>query len=381
MRKIYLNSGSHSICPPETTAAVTHYQREYEQNPTQGLLAAWPRLWQSQIALAGLLNADPHDLALRTNVTHAMNDFILGVSLAPGSEILASDLEYGAVANACRYRAERDGLSMRKFHVPLNLHGQHLTEIVTQALSPKTAMVVLSHVLTGTGHVLPITEIARETSKRGILLAIDGAHAVGALALDFATLSDVDFYGGNLHKWLLGPKGTGFSWFNKNVQSRVNPILAGWATFEPPEFYGDFADKVRFTQKFGLTGCYDFAPFFAIIDTIRYWNHIDGNTIRNQIISLQNVIEDAMESTEWRRLSPPRGPTRGPLLSYELPEVFQKMSNQKILMDIWEKKKVQVNVPVVHGRCALRLSPHIYNTDDELYEAIDRITCLFKQYL
>lgn len=374
MRELYLNAGTHSRCPTEILEAVTRYQREYERNPTMGLVRAWPRLWKVQTRLAAFFGADPRDMALRINVTHAMNDFLLGARLPAGSEILLSDLEYPAVANIARLRAERDGLGLRTFAVPLAGDAAALRDAVVAALSPKTSLLVLSHVATGTGLILPLAEIARETRRRGVLLAVDGAHAAGALPLDFAALDDVDFYGGNLHKWMLGPKGTGFAWTHKRAQPLQDPIQGGWTTFGEPESHREFGGGSAFARRQALSGCHDFAPFFAIDDMLNLWDKRGPAVLRARLLALQNAVEDAMSPLGWPLLSPARGPLRGPLLAYEAPAALMRgRTGGAVLRDLWEAHRLQTNVITVKGRWAVRLSPHVDNDEDEIREAAERL--------
>src|SRR5688500_10093419 len=104
---IYLNSGTHSIVPRRVLDAVQRHQRHFERNPTANLFGVAERLWATQKGLAGFLGVRAEDLFLRANITEPIAEFILGVPLAEG-EILTSDLEYGAIANICRFRAEQD---------------------------------------------------------------------------------------------------------------------------------------------------------------------------------------------------------------------------------------------------------------------------------
>ncbi len=365
---IYLNSGTHSICPRPVTEAVTRYQQDYEFNPTQGLLNAWPRIWEAQKALALFFGAKPDDLFLRPNVTEVMNAFILGAPLARGSEILVSDVEYGAIVNTCRFRALRDSLTVRSFHVPVTADAGQLAALVKSELRSNTSMLMLSHVTTGTGLTFPLVEIARECRSRNILLAVDGAHAPGAKAIDFSQLGDVDFYGGNLHKWMLGPKGTAFGWVAPRNQEALAALGAGWPTFECPDFFDGFSQGSRFTQRMVMLGCRDFAAFLAIHDMLEFWRSTGATVIRARLASLQAVAEIEMTKLKWKCLSPPPGPLRGPLLSYELPEAFQKFG-APFINTIYNQHKLQVSVPCVQGRYAVRISPHIYNTEEEIVRA------------
>ncbi|MBI3557486.1 MAG: aminotransferase class V-fold PLP-dependent enzyme [Deltaproteobacteria bacterium] len=372
---LYLNSGTHSICPRSVLEAVTRYQREYELNPTVGLLTAWSRIWEVQRSLARFLNADVGDLILRPNVTEVMNAFILGAPLAKGSEILVSDVEYGAIVNSCRFRAERDGLALRTFHVPLTHDAAQIVDLVKGELRPNTSMLMFSHVTTGTGLTFPLVEIAKACRERGVLTAVDGAHAPGALALDFGRLGDVDFYGGNLHKWMMGPKGTAFGWVAPRNQQRLSALSAGWPTFECPDYFEGFSSGSRFAQRMAMLGCRDFAAFFAIDDMLSFWSTTGAARIRTRLAQLQAVAETEFAKLRWKSLSPPPGPLRGPMLTYEVPEPLQKFGAQ-LITKIYDEHKVQVNVPRVQGRYAVRISPHIYNTEDEIVRAANLLSTL-----
>lgn len=372
----YLNSGTHSICPREVLEAVTRYQREYELNPTLSLINAYPTLWRVQRELAGFLGADPLELFFRANVTEAMNAFIMGMPLRPGSEILVSDLEYGAIVNACRYRASRDGLTVREFHVPLDADRAGLSQTVVSAISARTALVVLSHVTTGTGHVFPIEEIGAETRRRNVLLAVDGAHGPGALALDFSKLGDLDFYGGNLHKWMLGPKGTGFGWAPRRHHDKLAALEAGWPTFARPDFYGSFdgasPEATRFTERLQFLGCHDFAPFFAIHELLAFWKRLGPENIRARIFELRAAAEAELSKLGWPKLSSDDRALQSPLLSYELPTRLVSPT----LMTTFAEKGIQLSATNVQGRWAVRISPHIYNTVAEIRGAAEMLRAL-----
>jgi isopenicillin-N epimerase len=374
--QIYLNSGTHSICPTAILDSLDRNAREYERNPTQSLMAVPERLWEIQRRVALHFGADPKDFLLRPNVTAALNTFVLGIPLKQGSEILVSDLEYGAIAHLARFRAERGGLQFRTFHLPgrveelRSVTSARLLEVVLGALSPKTSLLLLSHVATGNGLVLPILEIARETRKRGILLAVDGAHGPGFVPIDFSQYGDVDFYGGNLHKWMLGPKGTGFGWIPRRNQERLWPIQAGWTTFETPENFRAFGEGSRFQAAFMPLGCHDFSPYFALEELLDFWRRNDRGAIVERIGELQHEIEHEFgDQLGWEFASPSAASgARGPLLSYELPASLQDqaLGLQKSLFDEY---RVQVAVTQVQGRWVLRLSPHGYNTEDEIARA------------
>ncbi|MGE0762341.1 MAG: aminotransferase class V-fold PLP-dependent enzyme [Bdellovibrionales bacterium] len=370
---IYLNSGSLSRTPTVVLDCVLNEIRSAEQNPTRHLFGAWPRMWRAQQSLARLLRCRPEDLFLRANVSQAMNEFLLGVPLPAHGEILISDMEYGAVVNICRRRAEASGLELRQFELPFKpetlktLTRPQLAELIIKELKPTTRLLMLSHIITGNGMILPIEEIAAACRTKKIVFAIDGAHGPGALPLDFSRLSDVDFYGGNVHKWLMGPKGTGFGWVNPVWQEQLFPAYTGWTTYESMGPFLSFAPGSRFAGRFLTSSTVEFAPFFALETLEQFWQKHRPD-IEGQLTLLQKTLPHFAEKLGWPVLTPLSPGLQGPLFAMQLPE---KLAHEGYgLMDRLERDfGLVVSTPPVKGQHLMRLSPHVYNSVDELEQA------------
>jgi isopenicillin-N epimerase len=376
---LYFNSANLSLCPTPVLDAISRYRREFEKNPTSGLKLAWRELWQVQKLLGEFLGASPQDLILRANVTEVLNSFILGVPLHPGDEILVGELEYGSIFNVCRFRSERDSLFLRTLKIPqsqpalTHLTEEMLTHQIVSQISPRTKVLVLSHVIATLGMKLPIEKISEVTRQKGVALIIDGAYAPGALTLDFSTLNNVDFYGCSLYKWLLGPKGTAFGWVHPTWQASLSPLMAGWTTFDSSGAFAEFGDGNRFQEKFQLLGCRDFAPFFAIRDLLTFWNPLKKNKIPIQIKHLNELFQTLLvQKLNWKPLSPKDPKLRCPMTVFRFPENAQKLGDQ-LAEYLLENFRVQIQAtrlsPGWHGI----VSPHIYNTEGEVTELVRRL--------
>jgi isopenicillin-N epimerase len=369
----YLNWGTHSMTPLRVLDSVQRYQREYETNPTQGYIESFGRMWKIQEELGAFFRADPRDLILRANVSEVMNAFILGTVLEPGCEILATDLEYGAMLSQCRFRAERDSLSLRTFELPNSpsVKPKDVLDAVLSALGAQTRMLVVSHVISGTGLVVPLVALARETRQRGVLLVVDGAHAPGTLPLDFSSYGDVDFYGGNLHKWFMGPKGTAFGWVNKKHQERLMPLAAGWTTYERRKPFGDFGGGSDFQGRHAMIGCRDFAPYYAIHDTLSFWKEHGEAKLREELYKLQDSFRARIEKElGLESFSPVPGPLRGPCAAFVLPSGVDGGALQK---DLLENHRIQLMINTIRGKSILRATPHFSNSEDELERGIEAL--------
>lgn len=376
---VYLNSANLSLCPRSVIEAMHQYHLEFEKNPTMGLAEAWEMLWGIQNELALFLHASPQDLFLRSNVTATLNTFLLGMPLPKNSEILVGELEYGAIVNICRMRAERDGLKLRIVKMPISpvalkqLSASDLIESITSQISPSTSLLLLSHVTAGNGVVLPIEEIAKYTRARGVLLAVDGAYAPGAIPVDFSQLSQIDFYGCSLYKWMMGPKGTSFGWVHPMHQMQMQPINAGWTTYDIRGPIGNFADGSRFQSMMLMAGCYDFAPFFAIREMLNFWRRHSPERIRSRMRELRDHLHLTVDAQlNWVLLSPGDSRLVGPMCLYELPDSLQS-EGPTLMTRLLHELGLQINLVCLRGKWYAIFSPHVYNTENEITKAITKL--------
>ena len=377
---IYLNNGTHSIAPTRALDLADKERRAYEQNPTLGLLSVWRRLWTIQERVAHFFVTKAECLFLRPNVTSVMNDFIFGLSLPTKSEIWISDYEYGAVVNICRLRCQRDNLELKTLSIPAITPNapKSAEEFARELLAPlpsSAKVLVLSHILTGTGMVLPLKEIARETRKRGVLLVVDGAHGPGSIPVNFNELDDVDFYAGNLHKWMMGPKGTAFGWVPTRNQDQLAPTGGGWTTYTAhEEFEGHGACTHRFQGRMLAAACQDFSAYLALPATLDLWKEYGPEAIQDRIRTLGRLAQaQVVEHLEWKCLTPSDAKFRGPLVSFEIPAKLE-VRGFSLIKSIAQDLGVQVNAPTVRGKTTLRFSPHAYNTEEEICRAIKKFT-------
>lgn len=367
---INLNSGTLSVSPRTVQQATHAFLDEYNQVPAMSLFETWERLWYAQCALARFVHADPRHLFFRSNVTLALQDLLFSLKIPKGEEILTCDWEYGAIVNILKWKAEREGLILRSFAFSSEdtTSAEGLVNAVKKALSSKTKLLMLSHVMTGNGLVLPIAKIGELCRSRGVHFIVDGAHGAGALNLDFRELQSLDAYASNLHKWTLGPKGTGFGWVHPDLRPLLRPAFAEWTSFETPtpfmKFQGD-----RFSQQWMMnsTGC--FPPFFALPQTFEYWQKKGPETLRNRQSKLRDLLHEVVfEKTGWRCLSEFPKDLRGPMIAFELPEPLANQGYQ-LMHDFFTKRKLLVAMTKIDDRFAIRLAPHIYNTEDEIRRA------------
>src|SRR5262249_38214984 len=154
--------------------------------PMDFLLRQMPALlWEARERLAQFVGGDPQRLVFTVNVTTAVNIVASALTLAAPGEILITDHEYGAMHWCWGRAAQRLGLSLRSFALPILAEDpQEIVAAAVESITPRTRLLFFSHILSPTGLVLPAKEICAEARRRGVLTTVDGAHAPGMIQLN-----------------------------------------------------------------------------------------------------------------------------------------------------------------------------------------------------
>jgi isopenicillin-N epimerase len=235
----YLNHGTVGVVPRRVSQQQQALRDEMERHPSRFVLrelnfeqpAPWrsvSRLREAIGPVAQFVGANPDDLVFVANVTTGTNAVLGSVPLAPGDEVVTTDLAYGAVTLAARAVCERAGATHRI--VRINYPPRDAAEVVDTivgALTPQTKLVVIDHITAQTALVLPVAAIAAACHERGVPVLVDGAHVPGAIALNIASLG-ADWYSANLHKWAHAPRGCGILWAAPQHQATLHHPIVSW---------------------------------------------------------------------------------------------------------------------------------------------------------
>jgi L-cysteine/cystine lyase len=231
---IYLNTGSVGPLPAETAAAMAELV-DYELRIGRSHPDYWEgfleRMAEARASVAAVIGADVGEIALEHSTSGAMNAAIWSVDLRPGDRIVTTQAEHPGALGPVHVASARSGAELVIADIGLGGDDEATLAAFDAAISRRTRIVVLSHVLFTSGARLPIREIATLAHERGARVIVDGAQAVGAIPISVAQLG-VDFYAIAGQKWLLGPEGTGALWCDPAIVEESRLTNASWFTFE-----------------------------------------------------------------------------------------------------------------------------------------------------
>ena len=212
-------------------------------------------LAEARAELGAFVGAPADDLTFVQNATTGVNMAARALDLQPGDEVLATNLEYGGCDLTWQHVCERAGARYVRVEV----------ERLFEHVSERTRAVFISHITSETALLLPAEDVVARARAEGLVTIVDGAHAVAHVDLDLAALG-ADFYAATCHKWLCGPKGSGFLYVRPEWQERTHPPIVSWGYEEPATF-------ISRTQRQGTR---DPAAYLAVPAAIEFFREHDA---------------------------------------------------------------------------------------------------------
>lgn len=255
----FLNHGSFGACPIAVQEEQSRLRTRMESNPVRFLHRELPELAdQARAALGDFLDANPDDLAFLPNATTGVNTVLQSLRFSPGDELLTTDHEYNASRNALDAVAKRWDAKVVVARVPWPLpSSQAVVDAVLAQVTERTRLFLIDHITSQTAVVMPVAHLVRALRERGVETLVDGAHGPGQVPLSLRQLG-AGYYTGNCHKWLCAPKGAGFLYVRRNLQSVIRPLVVSHGYNSKRE------DLSRFRLDFDWMGTDDPTPFLCI---------------------------------------------------------------------------------------------------------------------
>ncbi len=182
---------------------------------------------RARTRLASLLGANADEIGLVRNTTEAITTVLRGIKVEPGSEVVTTNQDYPPFIRAWQARAERENFTVRVLELPEQATNDQLVELFDNALQSQVSTLMACHVLWRNGRVLPIERICALARQRNVTTIIDGAHGFCQVPTDVREFG-CDYYGNSLHKWALGPIGTGLLYMRKERIAETLPLFMPW---------------------------------------------------------------------------------------------------------------------------------------------------------
>lgn len=224
---VNLNNGGVSPSPRVVTEALVRYIWQQEDATAYTMWQILePQSETIRTGLADLMGCDREEVAITRNTSDSLEALLFGFDLKPGDEVLTTTQDYPRMLTTLRQRERREGIVLKTIRVPVPPKDpSEITAAYEAGFTPRTRLVLVSHVINLTGQIVPVRDICEMARKRGVETVVDGAHSFAHFEFKRDDLG-CDYYGTSLHKWLHAPKGTGLLYVRRDKIKKIWPLLA-----------------------------------------------------------------------------------------------------------------------------------------------------------
>lgn len=385
----YIHTGLFFIAshPRPVREAIERYRQQLESNPLHTVehlvFTGPPDYMPAKVcnAIAAYIGGSGDDIALTQNTTTGLALLYQGLPLKPGDEILTTAHDHFVHHESIRLASERSGASWRKvalFDSHDALSADDMVERLRKALRPETRVLGVTWVHSSTGLKLPIRRIAdvlaevnRERApERRVLLVVDGVHGLGAESPDIVAMG-MDAFAAGTHKWMFGPRGTGFVWARPELWSVMRPLMPStssaelffaWASGKPP------AQPVRATW-FSPGGFQAFEHYWAVPEAFAFHQAIGPQRITERIHALNAQMREGLAKMPHVTLYTPRtAELAGGMVCFDV----KGMTQQQVVRRLFERNRILAST-TPYALSYARVSFGIQNTPDEVEKTLAAI--------
>ena len=349
----FLNAAN--LCPTSLAAVEAHERnlRLYEAEPSPdvrgGLLE---QREEARRLLAAALRVTAEEIVITRNTTEGNNLVSSGLDLGAGDEVVVSDDNHPSNLRAWELKAERFGFSLVRVPVPDRHPGTDgYVDLFTRAFTPRTRVVAFTHVSSNSGDLIPAAELCAAARARGVLSLCDGAQSFGVLDNDLSAMRP-DFYTGSMHKWPCGPKEKGVLYVRADVQDRLHPSIVGV-----------YAGRVGVSRALEGCGQRDDASIAAVVEAVRFQDAIGRGAIERRARQLASALMGGLRGLDGVTLWTDPAPERSAAIVIFQPGALDARRLGAALRD---DLRIIVTTRGGEHNPGLRVSPHFYNTMDEI---------------
>jgi selenocysteine lyase/cysteine desulfurase len=362
---INLENGYYNFIPVPTMnkyidqLKMVNYEASYYMRTVQ-----WENKAKVRDRLAIFVGSTPEELIITRNTTESLDLIIGGFPWEKGDEAIYALQDYGSMKDHFELMVKKYGIKTKVVDVPnFPKSDEEIVEIYEKVITPNTRLLMVSHMINITGHILPVRKICDMAHKYGVEVLVDGAHCIGHFDVDIKALH-CDYYGSSLHKWLSVPLGSGMLYVAKEKINKIWPLFT------------DSKDDTNLVQRLNHTGTLPVHTDLAINDAIDYLEIIGIKRKENRLRFLQKYWSDKLRDVPNISVNTPVDPKRSCGIANVGIKSIKPKELAKRLLNEFNIFTVGIDYANVQG---CRITPNVYSTTDELDSFVSAMKILAKK--
>jgi selenocysteine lyase/cysteine desulfurase len=316
---------------------------------------------ETRKAVARLTGADLEEISFTGPTSSGINAIANGLDWNDGDEVVCYLDDYPA--NVYPWLA-LERLSVKAVLLETARIGEITPEIVEQALTKRTKLVALASANFCSGYRIDLEAIGTLCAERGVLFSVDAIQTLGAFPL---ALDRIDFLSAGAQKWMLGPSGAGILYVKKSRRDLLRPVTIGGWNVQSRNFIAQ--REIEYApggQKFE-PGAYSHAALAGMGAAVELLLEVGPAQVSERILALTEALAGEIAPAGFEFLSAKEPKNRAGILTFRHPKIPTDR-----LFEALSKKEIVVSLRFDRGdRSWLRVSPHFYNTFDEMEKIAD----------
>ncbi|MFW9906316.1 MAG: aminotransferase class V-fold PLP-dependent enzyme [Candidatus Thorarchaeota archaeon] len=364
-KAIFLN---HAAISPSPTPVIEECRKWLVHNKMYGDMY-FPNLGEilegidSDRRLVGkFINAQfpEEEIAFTYNTSYGLAAIAEAIKWEKGDKIVINDLEY--TSNSYTYQALANKFGLLLEVIP-NVRGALPLESFAHKIDQATRLVAVSHVQFSNGFRINLNELSKICHEKNAHLMVDAIQSLGAIPMDVQK-QDIDYMASGGYKWLLGPLGTGFIYIKKDLAELLNPSFVGsMSDANPLELSHHQHSPAHGAKRFQAS----LGPHtFLLAKAVEFLDNLGIENIFAHIMKLTDLILEIVEKENNYHLNTPienKGQRSG-IINFSCP------NGDKIVDQL---RKLSKPIAISYRKGGLRLSPHCYNTEEEIQTCLETI--------
>lgn len=368
---IYLNHAANGPLPGPV-ARTLHTYIDDTSNFGNINFARWTVYEQgAHRRLASLIHVRPDQLALVASTGDGLMHIASGLRWQPGDTIISAECEFPS--NIYPWlNLQEQGVQV---HLVAMRDNRIAVEDVLASITERTRLVSLGLVGFSTGFRSDIATIARYCHERGIMCGIDAIQALGALDIDAQELG-IDYLAAAAHKWLLGPQTTGILYISDALLAQIHVPRRGWFSVETPFDFFNYEQPLKAGAARFEHSSPNRLPIVGLDAALGIFESIDGGmqAVEQRILGLTGHAIAGLERLGYPVVSPQGEGERSGIVCFNVHPDRQDISPQQLVDELASR-----NIRVAARGNVVRISPHFYNTLEEIDTLLNALEELIKQ--
>ena len=360
---INLENGYYNIQPDEILEAFIQHVREVNYEGAYYMRTVqFERKKAIAARLAALAGCSPDDLIITRNTTESLDMIIGGYPWKQGDEAIMAEQDYGAMLRMFQQVERRCGVVRKMVSVPNHpASDEDLVAVYERAISPRTRLLMVSHMVNVTGQILPVRKICDMAHARGVEVMVDAAHTYAQIQHSIPAL-DCDYYGSSLHKWLSAPLGAGILFVKKEKVAKIWPLLA-----EPDQSATGIA-------TLNHTGTLPVHTDLAIGNALDYYLTLGPQRKETRLRYLQQYLTSKARDLPGVVVNTPADPQRTCAIANIGIRNLKPAAMAARLLDRYKIYTVAIDMPEADVM-GCRITPNVFTMPEEL----DRLVVALKE--